>query len=111
MAEFSGPQNGKGPDPVKITLQRKAELKAKGKFIPPEQYASLIRDPAIERWGSMREKTQDHFKFRPRTIFLGVMWCAVVPAAYYFFLKWENKQKHFMTGKTPQEHLGEQAST
>ncbi len=22
MAEFSGPQNGKGPDPVKITLQR-----------------------------------------------------------------------------------------
>jgi hypothetical protein len=22
MAEFSGPQNGKGPDPVQITLQR-----------------------------------------------------------------------------------------
>ena len=37
----------------------------------------------------MRERTQEHFKFRPRTVFLGVMWCAIVPAAYYFFLKWE----------------------
>ncbi|XP_046849562.1 uncharacterized protein LOC124443080 [Xenia sp. Carnegie-2017] len=107
MAEFSGPQNGKGPDPVQITLQRKAEMKAKGKFFPPEQYGSLIRDPAFERWGSMRENTQQHFKFRSRTIFLGVMWCAVIPGAYFLFLKWERKRKHFLTGKTPQEHLGE----
>ena len=50
----------------------------------------------------MREKTQDHFKFRPRTVFLGVMWCAVVPAAYYFFLKWES------VSKLSQAQLGQQ---
>lgn len=110
MAEFSGPQNGKGPDPIQITLKRRAEIMAKGKFVRPEKYATLLRDPAIERWGSMRETTQDHFKFRPRTVFLGVMWCAIVPAAYYFFLKWEIKQKHFLCGETPEEHLAKEPS-
>lgn len=107
MAEFSGLQNGKGPDPVEVTLKRRAEMAAKGKFIPPEKYGTLMRDPAIERWGTMRERTQEHFKFRPRTVFLGVMWCAIVPAAYYFFLKWECRRKHLLSGKTPEEHLAE----
>ena len=44
---------------------------------------NLLRDPAIERWGSMREQTLRHFKFTPRTTRLGILFGLVVPWGIY----------------------------
>ena len=50
---------------------------------------SLQKDPAIERWAKMRETTHLHFKFTPKTVFIGVFWGLVVPGAFYYLLKWD----------------------
>ena len=46
-------------------------------------YAKMIlflqKDPAIERWMTMRETTTPHFKWTPKSFGLIAFWCGVVP--------------------------------
>ena len=46
----------------------------------------LRKDPAIERWALMRETTNVHFRWTPRTIGISLLWCGVVPVALYEFI-------------------------
>ena len=45
------------------------------------------RDPAIERYGWIRENPDLYFKFKPRSVFYAVMCCMVVPGALYVYTK------------------------
>ncbi|EGD79406.1 hypothetical protein PTSG_09818 [Salpingoeca rosetta] len=40
-------------------------------------------DPAIERWGAMRETTVRHFRITPKTARQGFLWGLVVPLIIY----------------------------
>lgn len=53
----------------------------------PEDYGDLIKDPAIERWNSMRETTTYNFKWTPRTSSELFLWVIVVPGTLYYTLK------------------------
>ncbi len=65
----------------------------------------LQRDIAIEKWGRMREKTLQHFKFTPWTSFLAILWAGVVPLAFYSLLKWDLHRKDKNEGFKPRKFL------
>ena len=65
----------------------------------------LQRDSAIERWGSMREKTVKHFKFTPYTSFLAILWAGVVPLGVYSLIKWDMHRKDKNKGIPPRKFL------
>ncbi len=65
-------------------------------FVVPPQ-----RSQAIEKWGSMREKTAQHFKFTPKTTFYAVLWAGIVPLAVWSLIKWDLRRKDRNKGVTP----------
>ena len=47
----------------------------------------LQKDPAIEKFGWIRENTDMFFKFKPRSIRNAVMFCLLIPGALCYFCK------------------------
>ena len=47
----------------------------------------LQKDPAIEKFGWIRENTDKFFKFKPRSVRNAVMCCLLVPAAVLYICK------------------------
>ncbi|KAL9969054.1 hypothetical protein ACROYT_G021218 [Oculina patagonica] len=64
-----------------------AYYKATGKWKPPEQCAALLKDPAIEKFGWIRENTDMFFKFKPRSVRNAVIFCLLIPGALVYFFK------------------------
>eukprot|EP00794_Sanderia_malayensis_P015520 gene15520-17103_t len=69
----------------------------------PEDHGYLIKDPAIERWGKMRETTHLSFKLTPKTVFLGILWGVLVPGSFYYLLKWDLHRQDAKAGRLPRE--------
>ncbi|XP_078374036.1 uncharacterized protein LOC144657565 [Oculina patagonica] len=80
-----------GPNPTQESLKMKekfaAYYKATGKWKPPEQCAALLKDPAIEKFGWIRENTDMFFKFKPRSVRNAVIFCLLIPGALVYFFK------------------------
>ena len=47
----------------------------------------LQKDPAIEKFGWIRENTDKFFKFKPRSVRNAVIWCLLVPATVLYICK------------------------
>lgn len=45
------------------------------------------RDPAIERFGWIRENPDKYFKWKPRSVRNAVVFCLVIPGALFLFAK------------------------
>ena len=69
-----------------------------GKFCVGAKYINLIntgdidffflqKDPAIERWNTIRETTTPHFKWTPKTVAMAIFWLGVVPGSLYKIVK------------------------
>ncbi|XP_031557766.1 uncharacterized protein LOC116294320 [Actinia tenebrosa] len=93
-----------GPDPLQEARKHMAEL-AKRPPISPEKCGGLIRDPAIERFGWIRENSDQFFRFKPRTVFYSVMVALVVPGALYFGLKKMQRDADIKAGRPPRDFL------
>eukprot|EP00111_Clytia_hemisphaerica_P002894 TCONS_00008186-protein len=65
----------------------------------PADYGGLIKDPAIERWMTMRETTTPHFKWTPKSFGLIAFWCGVVPYAMMHYVHQEVKDRLEAEGK------------
>ncbi|XP_032228965.1 uncharacterized protein LOC116612406 [Nematostella vectensis] len=96
--------NTMGPDPLQETLKLKAVL-AKQPARPPEMCCGLIKDPAIERFGWIRENSDQFFKFRPRTVFYSTMVALVVPGVLYWGIKYIQRSKDIKAGRPPRDFL------
>ncbi|XP_020904103.1 uncharacterized protein LOC110242460 [Exaiptasia diaphana] len=93
-----------GPNPVEEARKHLAEL-AKRPPLPPEQCGGLIRDPAIERFGWIRENSDKYFRFRPRSVFYCVIACLVVPGTLYLGIKKMQRDKDIKAGRKPRDFL------
>eukprot|EP00042_Codosiga_hollandica_P013707 m.31159 g.31159 ORF g.31159 m.31159 type:complete len:83 (+) comp41632_c0_seq1:165-413(+) len=62
----------------------------------------FIKDPAIERWASMRERTGEFFKWTPRTTRAAVLWGVVVPVVLYEVAVAEYRHREAVSGKNRQ---------
>ena len=47
----------------------------------------LQKDPAIEKFGWIRENTDMYFKFKPRTVRNVLIWALLIPGAFLYFIK------------------------
>lgn len=63
------------------------------------------RSNAVERWGSMRETTVNHFKLTPRTTAYAILWAGIVPFGLYSLIKWHVRRKDRLKGIEPRKHL------
>ena len=45
------------------------------------------KDPAIEKFGWIRENTDRFFKFKPRSVRNAVIWALLIPGAMLYFIK------------------------
>lgn len=72
---------------------------------PPEKHGAIERSIAIEKWGLMRERTVEHFKFTPRTSAYAILWAILVPCGIYNLIKWERRRKDRAKGRKPSEFL------
>uniref|UniRef100_A0A1X7VIU3 Complex I-B15 n=1 Tax=Amphimedon queenslandica TaxID=400682 RepID=A0A1X7VIU3_AMPQE len=70
---------------------------------PPEKWATIDRSNAIEAWGRMRETTNQHFKFTPRTTAYCVIWALLVPIGIWKIIKWERQYKDRAKGRPPKD--------
>lgn len=68
-------------------------------------YHFLQRSQAIERWGSMRETTNKHFKMTPRTSFYAILWAGLVPFGLLTLIKWDTRRRDLKKGVKPREHF------
>ena len=51
------------------------------------QFFDLQKDPAIEKFGWIRENTDMYFKFKPRSVRNAVIFCLLIPGALLYFCK------------------------
>ncbi|KAJ7385849.1 hypothetical protein OS493_013885 [Desmophyllum pertusum] len=86
-----------GPNPGEESLKLKAkyaaEYKKTGKIKPIQDVGALIKDPAIEKFGWIRENTDLYFKFKPRSVRNAVLWCLLIPGALLFYIKKTKSQE------------------
>lgn len=68
-------------------------------------YIAVQRSNAIERWGLMRERTADHFRFTPRTTLYCIIWAGLVPFALYSAIKWERQLQDRRKGRPVKKYL------
>jgi len=78
-----------------------AEYKATGKWKAPEQCGDIIRDPAIERFGWIRENPDIYFKWKPRSVRNAVIFCLVIPGAVWLFAKKMEQRRDIREGRPP----------
>ncbi|XP_074626823.1 uncharacterized protein LOC141884838 [Acropora palmata] len=94
-----------GPNPTEESLKLKAkyaaEYKATGQWKPPEQCSDKIKDPAIERFGWIRENPDMYFKWKPRTVRNAVIFCLMIPGAILLFAKTQEQRKDIKEGRPP----------
>lgn len=80
-----------GPSPTEESLKMQAkyaaQYKATGRIYAPEDCAALLKDPAIEKFGWIRENTDRFFKFKPRSVRNAVIWALLIPGAMLYFIK------------------------
>ncbi|ORX94054.1 hypothetical protein K493DRAFT_261802 [Basidiobolus meristosporus CBS 931.73] len=55
---------------------------------------SLIHDPAIDRWATMRETTYQHFRWTRRTVSLSVLYLVAIPVGLTY-LAYKTHDKDF----------------
>jgi len=71
----------------------------------PADHAVLLKDPAIEKWGKMRETTHLHFKLTPKTSFLAIIWGVLVPGSFYYLMKWDLHRQDAAAGRELRDFL------
>eukprot|EP00053_Salpingoeca_punica_P007824 m.71132 g.71132 ORF g.71132 m.71132 type:complete len:74 (-) comp14346_c0_seq1:1200-1421(-) len=63
----------------------------------------LLRDPAIDRWATMREQTLRHFRLTRKNVGPALIWGLGVPLVIYQFATMEMRAIDKHAGKTPEE--------
>lgn len=58
---------------------------------------------AIEKWGRMRETTNKHFKFTPRTTAYVLVWAVLVPFGVWRFIRWDVRRRDRAEGREPRD--------
>ena len=53
----------------------------------------------------MRETTDVHFKFTPKTSAYGILWAALVPLGLLTLIKWDTRRRDLKKGVKPREHF------
>lgn len=48
------------------------------------EHPSLLTDPAIEKWYTMKENTHAYFKFNRKTVTISLILTVAVPSLVYF---------------------------